>query len=119
MLLLDKINEIIETKDFRKNKATIKECYRGIQLLHNFRVLNFTSWVKIMKKYNKYSSAVPEKDITRILEFMKRTPLVCNNKLFELQMKIEEIYRRFFHPKSNYIFFFFNFCNQFLLKLYM
>jgi len=99
MLLLDKINEIIETKDFRKNKATIKECYRGIQLLHNFRVLNFTSWVKIMKKYNKYSSAVPEKDITRILEFMKRTPLVCNNKLFELQMKIEEIYRRFFHPE--------------------
>lgn len=99
MLLLDKINEIIEAKDFRKNKATIKECYRGVQLLHNFRVLNFTSWVKIMKKYNKSSSAVPEKDITRILKFMECTPLVCDDKLFELQMKIEEIYHKFFHPE--------------------
>lgn len=98
MFLLNKINEMIETKEFRKNKAMVKECYRGVQLLHNFRVLNFTSWVKILKKYCK-TCLLSEEDITKILEFMEQTPLVCDHKLLELQLKIEEIYRQIFHPE--------------------
>ncbi len=40
-------------------KEAFKEHYRSLQLLNNFRVLNYTAYKKIIKKYNKVSGHLP------------------------------------------------------------
>jgi hypothetical protein len=36
-------------------KKALKELYRGLELLKNFRILNYTACIKIMKKHDKLS----------------------------------------------------------------
>lgn len=43
------------TKDRRKLAIALKELYRGLELMRNFRVLNYTAFVKICKKHDKNS----------------------------------------------------------------
>jgi len=56
----------------------VQELYRGLNLLKNFRILNFTGLVKILKKHDKNSSYPLSKEILPIIQacYFFRSPIL-------------------------------------------
>lgn len=71
------------------NKA-VRELYRGLTLLKNFRILNFTGVVKILKKHDKVSTFPGVSSM--ILPLVQSTYFFASPVLEEFLQRVEAIY---------------------------
>lgn len=76
------------------NKA-IRELYRGLQLLKNYKILNYTAIVKIMKKHDKLCIDLPMNDTvqqqTQSMYFIQSTVMD------QLILSTENLYVQYYH----------------------
>jgi len=99
MGLVVQVNDMIKCDEQRQNiqKSELRELYRGVKLLHTFRVLNYTACIKILKKFIK-NRLIPRLVHLYLLQLVQELPMVQGAGLFELQMKIEVLFQRVFYP---------------------
>ncbi len=83
---------------YSKNKTllhkSLRELYRGLQLLKNYRILNYTAFVKILKKHDKVTSMGALPALTPLI---RATPFYYSPVLDQCIARTENIFISFFH----------------------
>lgn len=84
------IAEIKSSRSFRELRNCAREIYRALKLLENFRELNATAFVKILKKHDKFSDWKESRNF--FLPFLRKSLLYRSDLLRAMYSKVEEIY---------------------------
>jgi len=74
-------------------EKAIRETYRGLQLLHNYKILNFTAFVKILKKFDKTANT----SVSRVCLGVVESAYFHESRNVEQMMsQVEKVYMRSF-----------------------
>lgn len=71
------------------------ELYRGLDLLKNYRILNFTAFVKILKKHDKRGCWKTSSPV--IMSLVGKAPFFTSPLLSVISKKVEDTYVQAFH----------------------
>ena len=74
-------------------ERAVKELYRGLTLLRNYRIMNYTAFVKIVKKHDKMGSFSSS---TRATAVVDAAHFVVSPLLTELSNRCEQLYSAVF-----------------------
>ena len=74
-------------------ERAVKELYRGLTLLRNYRIMNYTAFVKILKKHEKLSAF---RSSTRAVAAVDAAHFVQSPLLNELSSRCEQLYSAVF-----------------------
>lgn len=77
------------SKEAQVLKKALQELYRTLELLKNYRILNFTGFVKILKKFDK---AISTKLQAQLHDKLERLYFYASPKLKEMLEEIEQLY---------------------------
>ena len=82
-------------KPWETLRVAYKELYRGIQLLRDFKMHNYTAFVKILKKHDKLSPSLHLH--AKCMSRLNALHVFASSELHHLQLQVEAVFARDFN----------------------